>query len=328
MAAPRQMKAVLVEEFGEAEKMKIKTDAPVPTVVEGKVLVRLYAAGINELELRIRSKGWRGFIAPCILGMDGAGVVECVGDDVTTCKRGDRVYVCQPITGTYAEYCLADADRVYELHEKLSFEEGALLPIPYFSALHALTRAHFQPGDSVLVQGASGAVGLAALQLARGLGASSVFGTAGSEKGRQIVKEMGAEAVFDYKDKDFREIVKATIGPKGVNVILETNVDVNFAFDLDIISKHGHIVIIGKHGITKCDPQNMVTKESTVTGSALFFCDTEARLSLHDTLYRGIEEGWLKPYIGGRFKLDDVIASHRDIETRKGATGKTILTFE
>ncbi|XP_041483126.1 quinone oxidoreductase-like [Lytechinus variegatus] len=328
MAGSTQMKAVFVEEFGGAENMKIKTDAPVPRVVAGKVLVRLHAAGINELELRIRSRGWRGFITPFVLGMDGAGVVETVGDGVVTCKPGDRVYVCQPITGTYAEYCLADADRVYKLHDKLSFEEGALLPIPYFSALRALTRAHFQRGDSVLVQGASGAVGLAAVQLARGLGASRVFGTAGSERGRQIVREMGADEVFDYKERDFKETVKAAIGPKGVNVILETNVDVNFHFDLEIVSKHGHIVIVGKRGITSCDPQEMVTKESTVTGSALFFCDTEARLDMHDTLYRGVEEGWLKPYIGGRFKLDDVIASHRDIETRSGATGKTVLTIE
>ncbi|XP_071476259.1 quinone oxidoreductase-like [Diadema antillarum] len=322
------MKAVIIEEYGDADTMKIKEDIPVPKVVAGKVLVRLKAAGVNELEIRIRAKGWRGFMTPFILGMDGAGVVDEVGDGVINVKPGDRVYVCQPITGTYAQYCLADADRVYKLHEDLTFEEGALLPIPYFSALRALTRANFKNGDSVLVQGASGAVGLAGIQLARGLGASKIFGTAGTERGRQIVKEMGADEVFDYKAVDFRKEIKNAIGPMGVNVILETNVDVNFDMDLELISKHGHIVIVGKRGKATCTPQDMVTKESTVTGSALFFCDTEARSTMHEVLYRGTEDGWLKPYIGGTFKLDEVIASHQDIENRKGSTGKTILLVD
>ncbi|XP_071507863.1 quinone oxidoreductase-like [Diadema antillarum] len=319
------MKAVIVEKYGDVDSLEIRQDVDVPATVEGTVLVRLHAAGVNNIEVRIRKNGWRGFVTPFTIGLDGAGVVEAVGEGVSSFKPGDRVYVFQPRTGTYADYCLADEEKVYKLHDRLSFEEGALLPTPYFTALRALKRANFEKGNSVLIQGASGAVGLAGIQIARGLGASKVFGTAGTERGLRLVKEMGADVAFNYKSPDFTTNLKEAVGPSGVDVIVETNADINLGMDIDILARYGHVAIIGKRGEARCVPHLLVAKECTVIGSSLFFSKTEERRVLHEVLYQGVEDGWLKPYIGGTFKFDDVRASHVDIEQRSGSTGKKVL---
>ncbi|XP_071499000.1 quinone oxidoreductase-like [Diadema antillarum] len=326
--AGRTMRAVVIEELGSAQTMKVNPSAPVPLPGANQVLIKMKAVGINELDLRIRATGWRWYTPPFTLGIDGAGVIDSVGEGVTSLATGDRVYVFQPITGTYAEYCLADESRVFKLHDKLTFEEGAVMPNPYMCGIRALTRANFKKGETVLVQGASGGFGLAAVQLARGLGASKVVGSAGSEKGRKLVKEMGADVVLDYKSLTFKQQLRDTFGPKGVDVIIETNVDVNFELDMELAARMGRIVVLGKRGQTLCTPQNLVYKETTVMGCALFFCDAETRKRMNETIYRGVDEGWLKPYVGTKFKLEEVSDSHLHVENRRGASGKIILLVE
>eukprot|EP00057_Strongylocentrotus_purpuratus_P010630 XP_011665104.1 PREDICTED: zeta-crystallin-like [Strongylocentrotus purpuratus] len=286
------------------------------------------AAGINELDLRIRATGWRTYKPPFILGLDGSGIIHSVGQGVTTLQPGDRVYVFQPITGTYAEFCLAAEDRVYKLPNNLSYEEGAVLPNPYFCAIRCLKRAGFKRGETVLVNGASGGFGLGAIQLARALGASKVVGTAGTEKGQELVEQMGAEKVLNYKSPDFKRDLRDVFGPKGVDIIIETNVDVNFEMDMNLAARLGRIMVLGKRGKAVCTPQNLVFKETTVMGCALFFCDSSERVKMSEIVDQGAEDGWLKTYVGWSFKLSDVAASHKFIENRKGASGKLILLID
>src|SRR6476620_9733547 len=148
---------------------------------------------------------------PYTPGSDGAGVVESVGEGVKKVKRGDRVYTARTLTGAYAEYALALEEQVHPLPEKIDFKQGAGIWVPYGTAYHALyhaAKAH--ACETVLIHGASGGVGTAAVQIARAMGLT-VLGTAGTSKGREIAKREGAHQVFDHSKAGYQaEILQAT----------------------------------------------------------------------------------------------------------------------
>ena len=239
------MKAIVVNEFGGPEVLKLEEiDTPKPDA--GQLLVRIYAAGVNPADTLMRSGNY--VIKPKLPftpGSDGAGVIDSIGEGVTKFKTGDRVYVARSISGTYAEYALTLESQVYSLPEHVSFSQGAGVWVPCGTAFHALHHhAHAHPGESILIHGASGGVGIAAVQLAKALGLT-VLGTAGTSKGLNLVKKEGAHFVFDHSIPGYQdEILKATNG-QGVNVILEMLANVNLAADLKLIALNGRIVVIG-----------------------------------------------------------------------------------
>src|SRR5690348_6218842 len=165
------MKAILVHEFGGPEVLKLE-DVPTPRPTSGQVLVRIHAVGVNPYDTYMRS----GVYAikpplPYTPGSDGAGVVEAVGEGVTKVKPGDRVYVAKTLTGAYAEYALARENQAHSLPAKISYAQGAGVWIPYGTAYHALHHwARARAGETVLIHGASGGVGIAAVQMARAMG--------------------------------------------------------------------------------------------------------------------------------------------------------------
>jgi NADPH2:quinone reductase len=164
------MKAILVHEFGGPEVLKLE-EVPTPRPGAGQLLVRIHAAGVNPYETYMRSGTYS--IKPPLPytpGSDGAGVVEAVGEGVDNFKSGDRVYLSIPI-GAYAEYALAPAVQVHPLPAKVTFSQGAGLWVPYGTAYHALYQcARARAGETVLIHGASGGVGTAAVQMARAQG--------------------------------------------------------------------------------------------------------------------------------------------------------------
>ena len=180
------MKVIRVEEFGDPEVMKL---AEVPDLQPGagEVLVRVHAAGVNPVETYIRAGTYaRKPALPFTPGNDGAGVVEAVGEGVTEFQPGDRVYLAGSSSGTYAEFALCNTAQVNRLPEKVSFAQGAAMGTPYATAYRGLLqRGEAQPSESVLVHGASGGVGTAAVQLGSAHG-MRVFGTAGTERGRAL----------------------------------------------------------------------------------------------------------------------------------------------
>src|SRR5208282_2072975 len=162
-------------------------------------------------------------------------VIDSVGLGVKLVKPGDRVYVARSLSGTYAEYALALESHVHSLPERISFSQGAGVFVPYATAYRALTRfARARAGETVLVHGASGGVGIAAVQFARAAG-MTVIGTAGSEKGRELARREGAHHVLDHRENGYQEGVLRLTSRTGVDVILEMLANVNLGADMKML---------------------------------------------------------------------------------------------
>jgi NADPH2:quinone reductase len=318
------MKAICVHEFGGVEVLRLE-EAPMPQPGLGQVLVRMHAAGVNPVETYIRAgKYARLPELPYTPGNDGAGVVEQIGSGVTEFKPADRVYTAGSISGTYAEFALCKKEQAHPLPANVSFAQGAAMGTPYATAYRGLLqRAVAKPGETVLVHGASGGVGTAAVQLARARGLR-VFGTAGSDQGLKLVREQDAHEVFDHRAPDhFEQIMKAT-GRHGVDVIVEMLANVNLGKDLTILAKGGRVVIIGSRGPVEIDPRNTMQRDADIRGMILPNTPPSELASIHAALVAGLETGTLHPVIGKEFPLAEAAQAHRAV-MESGALGKIVL---
>jgi NADPH2:quinone reductase len=318
------MKAIVVHEYGEPEVMKVE-EVPTPEPSGTQVLVKVEAAGVNPVDTYLRT----GIYAhapklPYTPGKDGAGVVESVGERVTRFKPGDRIYTAGSISGTYAEFSLCDESHLGILPDNVSFEAGAGLWTPYATAFRALfQKAKAERGETLLVHGASGGVGLAAIQWAKSAGLN-VVGTASSDEGRELAKEQGADAVFDHTDEDHFGYVHDYTGGKGVEVIIEMLANVNLERDFEALAMFGRIVVVGNRGSLPFTPRLAMTKDATIYGMSLFNSSQEARDEIHAAIYEGLSRGSLNPQINKTFSLAEAPAAHRAIIENK-ATGKIII---
>src|SRR5438128_546582 len=283
------------------------------------------ACGVSPVETYIRA----GTYAlkpdlPYTPGNDGAGVIEQVGPDVNEFKPDDRVYTAGSISGTYAEFALCKTAQVHPLPANVSFAQGAAMGTPYATAYRGLfQRADGKPGETVLVHGASGGVGTAAVQLARAEGLR-VFGTAGSDEGLKLALEQGAHEVFDHRAPDhFEQIMKAT-GGHGVDVIVELLANVNLGKDLTILAKGGRVVIIGSRGRVEIDPRDTMQRDADIRGMVLPNTSPAELASIHAALVAGLENGTLRPVIGKEFPLAEAAQAHRAV-MESGALGKIVL---
>jgi NADPH:quinone reductase len=318
------MKAIRVTAFGGPEVLKLE-EVPTPQPGPGEVLVRIRAAGVNPVETYIRAGTYARLPnLPYTPGNDGAGVVEQVGSDVSEFKAGDRVYTAGSLSGTYAEFALCKKDQVHPLPANVSFAQGAAIGTPYATAYRGLLqRAGAEPGEILLVHGASGGVGTAAVQLARAHGLR-VFGTAGSDEGLKLVREQGAHEVFDHRAPDhFEKIMKAT-GGHGVDVIVEMLANVNLGRDLTILAKAGRVVIIGSRGPVEINPRDTMQRDADVRGMILRNTPPAQLASIHAALVLGLENGTLRPVIGKEFPLAEAAEAHKAV-MESGAIGKIVL---
>jgi len=318
------VKAIRVNTFGEPEVLRLE-EVPTPRPGAGQVLVRMHAIGVNPVETYIRAGKYARLPAsPYTPGNDGAGVVEQVGSDVNEFKARDRVYSAGSVSGTYAEFTLCKMEQVHPLPVNVSFAQGAAMGTPYAAAYRGLfQRAGAKPGETVLVHGASGGVGTAAVQLARARGLR-VFGTAGSDEGRKLAHEQGAHEVFDHRAPDhFEQIMKATSG-RGVDVIVELLANENLGKDLTILAKGGRVVVIGSRGRVEIDPRDTMQRDADIRGMVLPNTPPAELASIHAALVVGLENGTLRPVIGKEFPLADAAKSHRAV-MQSGALGKIVL---
>ena len=318
------MKAIRVTAFGGPDVLRLE-EVPTPNPGPGEVLVRIHASGINPVETYIRAgKYARLPELPYTPGNDGAGVVEEVGTDVTKFKAGDRVYTGGSISGTYADFALCKEEQVHSLPANVSFAQGAAMGTPYATAYRGLfQRAVAEPGETVLVHGASGGVGTAAVQLARARGLR-VFGTAGSDEGLKLVREQGAHEVFDHRASEhFEQIMKAT-GGHGVDVIVEMLANMNLGKDLTILAKGGRVVIIGSRGPVEINPRDTMQRDADVRGMILPNTPPAQMASIHAALVAGLENGTLRPVIGKEFPLPEAAQAHNAV-MESGALGKIVL---
>jgi NADPH2:quinone reductase len=318
------MKAVITYRFGDPEVMTIEEVAdPVPK--EGQVLVRLHAAGVNPVDCYIRS----GLYAqhahlPYTPGFDGAGVVEAVGPGVKHRKPGDRVYVAWSLTGTYAEKVLCTEAQTHPLPQGITFAQGAAIGVPYGAAFRALfQKAHALPGENLLVHGASGGVGIAAVQMARAAGLR-VIATVGSDQGRQLVLEAGAHAVIDHREANhLAQTGELTCGV-GFNIILEMLANVNLGDDLGALAMGGRVVVVGSRGRVEIDPRDAMAKDASIIGMSLFNANEREYGCMHAAFAAGLENGTLRPVVNREIPLAHAARAHQEVmETH--TLGKIVL---
>lgn len=306
------MRAIVVREFGEPEVMKLE-EAADPVAGDDQVLVEVRAAGVNPVDTYIRSgKYARLPELPYTPGSDAAGVVA---------GTERRVYVAGSLSGTYATLALCRPEQVHPLPDRVSFEQGASLYVPYGTAYRALfLRARARPGETVLIHGASGGVGQAAVQWARAAGLR-VLGTASTPAGLEHVIALGAHEVFNHSQPGYLDEVKK----RAPTLILEMLANVNLEHDLSVLAPRGRVVVIGSRGPVSIDPRWTMSGDLSVLGLSLANATAEELSQIHAALGAGLSSGVLSPGVGSTFPLEEAAAAHRAVLSG-GASGKVVLT--
>lgn len=321
------MKAIRVHEFGGPEVLRIE-DVPDPEPGPGQVVVVVHAAGVNPVDTYVRSGKYAHRPAlPYTPGSDSGGIIAAVGDGVFNLSVGDWVYTFGSVSGTYAERAVCVADAVRRLPELVSFAQGAGVGVPCGAAWRALfDRGHAEPGDYVLVHGATGGVGTAAVQMARAAGAI-VIGSAGSEAGKHLALSEGAHYALGHEEATDPDRIKALTNGHGLDVILEMLANVNLARDLGVVAKHGRIVVIGSRGTIEIDPRMTMATECSIMGMMLGAATAEETDRMHASLGAMLVNGTLRPLVDEEFPLSQAAEAHKAVMEGE-SKGKIILVPE
>lgn len=322
------MKAILAHEFGGPEVLKYEETRD-PVAGPGEVVIDVKAAGINPADTYMRGGAYA--ITPPLPytpGGDAAGVVSSVGEGVSNFAVGDHVFVGTAMgfdmTGCYAEKVVRAAANVLPLPKGVNFSQAAALGVPYATAHYALfARGGAKAGETVFVHGASGAVGTAAIQIAKRAGMTAI-GSAGTERGLGLVFEQGAAHAVDHTKDGYIEQVRELTGGTGPELILEMLANVNLAADLDLVAKYGRIVVIGNRGEITINPRMTMMKELDIRGIALFNGSPAQMDEIMTDLVAGLEDGSLTPIVGREMPLADAAAGHVAV-LEPGAFGKIVL---
>lgn len=318
------MKRIRVYEAGGPEVMRWEESPPLSPGPH-QVLLRVKAAGVNPVDTYVRA-GQYGYHpdVPYTPGADAAGLVEAVGKGVAHVKVGARVYGARCLSGAYAERAVFEAPQVHPLPKSVSFAQGACLGIPYVTAYSAIFfRARLTRRETVLVHGASGGVGTAALQLLRRQ-AAQVFATAGSDEGRRLAKQQGANVVLDHHDPKHYEAIKRLTRGRGVDVILEMLANENLAGDLQMLAPHGRVVVIGCRGTVEIDPRQLMWTSGSILGMRLRNVGPSVYRTIHARLVDGLRRERLRPVVGKTFPLARAASAHRAV-LRPPAHGHIVL---
>jgi NADPH2:quinone reductase len=320
------MKLIQVTKLGGPEELQL-TDAPIPTPAAGQALVRLHAAGVNFLDVYVRTGLYKTDL-PFTPGMEGSGVVESVGPGVTTVQPGDRVAYAI-VRGSYSEYAIVPAAQLVKLPDHVDFSTAAAAMLQGMTA-HYLTHSTFalKKGDTALVHAAAGGAGGLVVQMAKMLGAT-VFGTAGSAEKAAIAKQAGADEVIVYTQQDFVAEVKRFTNGRGVDVIFDSVGVSTFLKGLDVIRPRGMMVLFGQSSgaVAPFDPSILNGKGSLFLTRPTLAHYAASREELEwraGDVLKWIDEGKLRLRIDRTYPLAQAADAHRDLEGRKTA-GKLIL---
>ena len=323
------MRAILVRDFGGPEVLRLE-DLPDPRPGPSDVVVRIRAAGVNPVDTYIRGGTYpRKPPLPYVPGSDGAGEIESIGADVKGVTVGDRVYVAgygnKPGgAGTCAERAVCTTSQIYPLPSRVSFAQGAALGVPYATAYRALfQRAAARPGETVLVHGATGGVGIAAVQLARAQG-MRVIGTGGTDRGLALVREQGADVVANHRAPAYLDEILRATGGRGVDVVVEMAAHVNLDKDLSLLAPRGRVVVVGNRGRVEIDARQAMGRDAAILGMTLFNATDADVASIHAALGAGLANGTLTPVIGREFPLAEAALAHEAV-MESGALGKIVL---
>jgi NADPH2:quinone reductase len=263
---------------------------------------------------------------PYTPGSDAAGVIEAVGPGVKSVKIGDRVYTAKTVSGAYAEYALALESQVHPLPEKISFAQGAGVWVPYGTAYHALYHSgEAHASETVLIHGASGGVGTAAAQIARSMGLT-VFGTAGTQKGLELIKREGAHQAFDHSKAGYQEEIMNAAGGRGVDIILEMLANVNLGNDLKLLAQRGRVIVVGNRGEVTINARELMGRRGSVRAFTLWGITPEEEKEIHAGIFAGLEFGTMRPVVAKEVALQEAPRAHKEI-LEPGAAGKIVLTM-
>jgi putative PIG3 family NAD(P)H quinone oxidoreductase len=327
---PETMTAIEIATPGGPEALRAAR-RPVPRPGAGEARVRVAAAGVNRPDVMQR-KG--SYPPPAgitdIPGLEIAGTVAAIGADADGWKVGDTV--CALVAGGgYAEYCLAPVPQCLPLPRGLGMTEAAALPETVFTVWDNLfTRGRLAAGESVLVHGGSSGIGTTAIQIARALGAR-VFATAGSKEKCAACEKLGAERAINYREEDFLEVVRASTGGHGVDVVLDMVGADYFAKNLDVLAPEGRLIEIAvmTGSRTELSLVKLMGKRLTITGSTLRARTVAEKGAIargvREKVWPLIEAGKLKPLIHATFPLARAADAHALMET-SGHIGKIVLT--
>lgn len=319
------MKRVRVHEFGGPEVLQLEEFEGFQPQA-GQVVVRVKAAGVNPYDtyMRLGAYGARNPPLPYTPGSDAAGTVEAIGSGVTDLKSGDRVYTTGTVSGAYAEVALCEAHQVHRLPDRISFAQGAGLYVPYATAYRSLFQlAKAQPGETVLIHGASGGVGTAAIQLGRAAGVK-LFGTAGSEEGLKLISAEGVDKVFNHRAADYQKEILDATGGKGVDVILEMLANKNLGVDLTLLAQRSRVAVIGSRGTVEINPRDAMSRQASIIGVYLWGVGESEAKEIFSALDAGMESGAIRPIVGLELPLASAAEAHRRI-LEPGALGKIVL---
>jgi len=322
------MKAIQVHTYGGPEALKLE-ELPIPQPGQGQALVKIEAAGVNYIDVYHRT-GLYPAPLPRLMGVEGAGVVEAVGADVTEVKVGDRVaYAHTGSPGAYAECALVASKHLVTLPAGVDARAAAAAMLQGMTA-HYLTRSTYplKHGDRCLVHAAAGGVGLLLCQMARQAGAR-VFGTVSTEEKARLALEAGAEVAIRYTDQDFQAEVKRLTNGEGVHVVYDSVGQTTFEKSLNCLTPRGTLVLFGQSSgpVPPVDVNLLSQKGSLFLTRPTLTHYTRARaelLSRARDVLQGVSAGTLKLRIGATFRLREAGEAHHQLEGRK-TTGKVLL---
>ena len=321
------MKAIRVHQFGDAGSLAYD-DAPMPEPGPKDVRVKVEAAGLNFIDIYHRT-GSYPLERPFILGLEGAGIVDEVGDEVSDLKKGDRV-AWTMIPGSYAEYVIAPADRVVPVPDGLTTRQAAAAMLQGLTA-HYLAVSTYPLGESdmALIHAASGGVGHLLVQMAKMRGAW-VAGTVSTEEKARLAKEAGADEVIRYTEQDFEEEIRRLTDGEGVHVVYDSVGKTTFDKSLNCLRPRGYLVLFGQASgaVPPLDPQVLNQKGALfLTRPTLgpYIATRDELLSRTQDLFSWMESGKLEVRIDKTFDLAEAADAHRYMEARK-TKGKVLLT--
>lgn len=325
------MKAIIVTQPGAPEVLQL-AERPQPVPLADEVLIKVMAAGINSPDVKQR----KGLYPPPpgapqdIPGLEVAGIIVGVGTSVTRWKEGDEV--CALLNGGgYAEYCVTPAVQCLPKPTGFSFEEAASLPETFFTVWsNVFDRGRLKPGESLLVHGGAGGIGVSAIQMAVAMG-STVYATAGSDEKCRFCEALGAVKAINYKTADFAAVIKEQTN--GVDVILDT-VGSDYAVrNLHSLAEDGRLVLInaGKGSDVQIDLSLIMRKRLTLTGSTLRPRNSQFKgaiaAALEEHIWPLLEAGKIKPVVYRVFPFEEAALSHQLMESSHH-TGKIVLSFQ
>ncbi|MBT2218638.1 NADP-dependent oxidoreductase [Virgibacillus dakarensis] len=311
------MKAIVIEQYGSADQLK-ERDVPIPKIKDNQVLVELYATSINPIDWKVR-EGYLTerlpFEFPIILGWDAAGIIQAVGDNVSSFTTGDRVFARPATTanGTYAEYTAVDENLLAKIPENISFAEAAVVPLAGLTAWQCLVDfCEIKAGNNVLIHAGSGGVGSFAIQIAKNFGAY-VAATA-SGKNEAFLNELGVDKFINYKEEDFAELID------DYDIVVDTMGGAIQERSFDVLKNGGKLVSIAQ------PPDERLAAENGVKAGFLWLEPDGKQLA---ELGKLLENGKVKANIGHTFPLNqDGLRSAHELSQSHHAKGKIAIEIK